>query len=116
MRSRSSVYRVRPALACIIGARLAWTVEMISSVSIPCKYISAGRREVRVAELALDQRQRDPLVQQLDGVRMAELMRREPPPDPGLDGRAMQLEPRGTRRPPVPTGGADDHAEQRSDR
>ena len=28
-------------------------------------------------ELALDQRQRDPLVQQLDSVRMAELVRRE---------------------------------------
>jgi hypothetical protein len=30
-------YRARPALACIIGARRAWTVEMISSVSIPCR-------------------------------------------------------------------------------
>jgi hypothetical protein len=28
-----------------------------------------------VPELALDQRQRDPFVQQLDGVRMAQLMR-----------------------------------------
>ena len=28
-------YRARPALACIIGARRAWTVEMISSVSMP---------------------------------------------------------------------------------
>ncbi len=27
----------RPALAGIIGARLAWTVAMISSVSIPCR-------------------------------------------------------------------------------
>jgi hypothetical protein len=35
--------------------------------------VSSGRREVRVAELALDQRQRDPLVQQLDGVRVAQL-------------------------------------------
>ena len=32
-------YRVRPALACIIGARRAWTVEIISSVSIPCRYV-----------------------------------------------------------------------------
>ena len=30
-------YRARPALACIIGARLAWTVEMISSVLIPSR-------------------------------------------------------------------------------
>ena len=30
-------YRARPALACIIGARLAWMVEMISSVLIPSR-------------------------------------------------------------------------------
>jgi hypothetical protein len=30
-------YRARPALACIIGARRAWTVEMISSEEIPCR-------------------------------------------------------------------------------
>jgi hypothetical protein len=28
----------RPALTCIIGARLAWIVPMISSISIPCRY------------------------------------------------------------------------------
>ena len=38
MRSRMVVlYRARPALACIIGARRAWTVEMISSEEIPCR-------------------------------------------------------------------------------
>ena len=31
------LYRARPALACIIGARRAWTVEMISSEEIPCR-------------------------------------------------------------------------------
>jgi hypothetical protein len=31
MRSRVVLYSARPALACIIGARRAWTVEMISS-------------------------------------------------------------------------------------
>jgi hypothetical protein len=35
-RSRSLFYRARPALACIIGARRACTVEMISSEEIPC--------------------------------------------------------------------------------
>jgi hypothetical protein len=36
MRSRVVVfYRARPALACIIGARRAWTVEMISSEEMP---------------------------------------------------------------------------------
>ena len=34
-RSRECCYGARPALACIIGARLAWTVEMISSWLIP---------------------------------------------------------------------------------
>jgi hypothetical protein len=28
-------YKARPALACIIGARRAWTVEMISSDEMP---------------------------------------------------------------------------------
>ena len=31
------VYRARPALACIIGARRACTVEMISSEEMPCR-------------------------------------------------------------------------------
>jgi hypothetical protein len=37
--------------------------------------VGAGGREVRVPELALDQRQRDPFMEQLDSVGMAELMR-----------------------------------------
>jgi len=38
MRSRMVVlYRARPALACIIGARRACTVQMISSEEIPCR-------------------------------------------------------------------------------
>jgi hypothetical protein len=55
VRSRSLGYRARPALACIIGARRAWTVEMLSSVSIACRYVPVVDR-CRVAELALDQR------------------------------------------------------------
>ena len=41
--------------------------------------VGAGRGEVRVPQLALDQRQRDALMQQLDSVRMAELVGREAP-------------------------------------
>lgn len=37
LRSASACYSARPALACIIGARLAWTVEMISSKLIPSR-------------------------------------------------------------------------------
>ena len=44
--------------------------------------VRAGGREVGMPELALDQRQRDALVQQLDCVRMAELVWREPTPAP----------------------------------
>ena len=36
-------------------------------------------------QLALDQRQRDALMQQLDSVRMAELVGREAPPDARLN-------------------------------
>jgi hypothetical protein len=36
--------------------------------------VGAGRGEVRVPQLARDQRQRDPLAQQFDSVRMAELV------------------------------------------
>lgn len=35
MRSRVVIYYSRPALACIIGARRAWTVETISSEEMP---------------------------------------------------------------------------------
>ena len=41
------LYRARPALACIIGARRAWTVEMISSEEIPCRYDGAPRGAMR---------------------------------------------------------------------
>jgi hypothetical protein len=48
-----------------------------------------------VAELALDQRQRDPLVQQLNCVGVAQLVRRHPPTDPCLDREVLELGPRG---------------------
>ena len=47
--------------------------------------------DVRVPKLPLDQRQRDALVQQLDGVRMPESVRREPPRDPSPSGEVAQL-------------------------
>jgi len=49
---------------------------------------------MRVAELALDQRQRDAFVQQLDGVRMAQLVRRHPSPDACHTREAVKLDPR----------------------
>ncbi len=50
-----------------------------------------------MAELALDQRERDPLVQQLDRMRVAELMGCEPAPDPGPDRELAQLDAGGAR-------------------
>ena len=71
---------------------------------------------MRMPELALDQRQRDPLAQQLDGVGVAELMRSYAPADPGRDGGAMQLKASRAGRPGVPARRPGDHAEQRADR
>jgi hypothetical protein len=59
-------------MACIISARPVWTVEMTSSEEVLCRYVPVV--EVRVPQLALDQRQRGALMQQLDSVSMAELV------------------------------------------
>ena len=47
--------------------------------------IDRGDAEVAVAELALDDDQRHALARQLDGVRVAQLVRRKAPPDTGRD-------------------------------
>lgn len=44
-----------------------------------------------MAELALDQRQGDPFVQQLNGVGVAQLVRRYPPMDPCLEREVVKL-------------------------
>ena len=44
MRSRVALYSSRPALACIIGARRAWTVETICSEEIPCRQVPVVER------------------------------------------------------------------------
>ena len=59
--------------------------------------VGAGGREMRMAELALDHWQRNAFVQQLDGVRVAELVGREAPADSGLSSNPMKLEPGGAR-------------------
>jgi hypothetical protein len=48
---------------------------------------------VRVPQLALDQRERDAFMQQLDSMSMPQLMRRESPAHPGLNRRPVELEP-----------------------
>ena len=47
---------------------------------------------MRVPQLALDQRQRDAVVQQLDSVRMAELVGREASADACVECDLVQLE------------------------
>ena len=69
-----------------------------------------------MAELALDQRQRDALVQQLDGVRVAKLVRRHPPAHSCFEREVVQLDPHRAGRPGTAAGRTVDHAEQRSDR
>jgi hypothetical protein len=64
-------------LAGIIGALRAWTVAMISALSMP--------------QLAGDDVERDPLVREFDGVGVAELVGGETPPHAGLRGDAAQL-------------------------
>jgi hypothetical protein len=46
--------------------------------------VDRGHAEAGVPELPLDDDQRDALACHLDGVSMAELVRREAPPDAGL--------------------------------
>ena len=48
-----------------------------------------------MAELALDQRQRNPLVQKLHSVGMPELVRGQAPAHPGINRGAVQLKPGG---------------------
>jgi hypothetical protein len=76
--------------------------------------VRAGHRELSVPELTLDQRQRDPLVQQLDSVRMPKLVWRKPAPHPGLNGEVTQLRAHRGRVPRAATGWPVDHTEPQS--
>ena len=67
-------------------------------------------------QLALDQRQRDPLAQQLDSVRVAQLMGSEPPADASVDRDARSSSRAAVGRPAAPAGGSVDDAEQRPGR
>jgi hypothetical protein len=58
---------------------------------VDAAWVSGGDGQVGVPELPLDDEQRDPLARHLDRVRVAELMRREPAPDPGGHGGVVQL-------------------------
>jgi hypothetical protein len=61
--------------------------------------LDACDAEVAVAELALDDDQRDAFARQLDGVGVTELMRCEAPPQAGRDRGPAQVRARGRGRP-----------------
>jgi hypothetical protein len=67
-------------------------------------------------QLALDDVERDPLVREFDGVGVAQLVRREPPPHAGLGGDPPELGAGGVTRPGPAAGGPVDHAQERADR
>ena len=67
-------------------------------------------------ELALDDVERQTLASELERVRVAQLMRCEPAPDPGHGGQPVELKPDGCSGPRPSTRGAIDDAEQRPDR
>jgi hypothetical protein len=78
--------------------------------------VDARGPEVGVAELALDDVQRDTFAGELDGVRMTQLVWREASPDTCPSGMAAKLAADRGRRPMSTTGRAVDHAEQRAGR
>jgi hypothetical protein len=78
--------------------------------------IDRGDAEVGVPELALDNDQRHALASQLDGMRVAELVRRKAPTHAGLAGDAAQLGAGGAGGPRPTACRTGDDAEQRSDR
>jgi hypothetical protein len=67
-----------------------------------------------VPELALDQRQRDALVQQLDGMSVAKLMRGEAAAHASFVGDSAQLKPDRAGRPAAAARRAVDYAEHRA--
>jgi hypothetical protein len=69
-----------------------------------------------MSELALDDVDRHSFAGELDGMRVAQLIGREPPPDAGVDGERAQFGSSGGRGPAAAAGGSVDDAEQRSGR
>jgi hypothetical protein len=78
--------------------------------------VDRGGAEVCVAELALDDVERDALAGELDGVGVAQLVRREAAPDARLGGEPAKFDARVGARPGPSAGRAVDDAEQWPDR
>jgi hypothetical protein len=78
--------------------------------------VSGCDREVSMPELPLDHDQRDPLARHLDGMRMPQLVRREPAPNTGGPGGVMELAADSGWRARPPARRTTQNAEQRTDR
>ena len=68
-----------------------------------------------MAELALDDVERHAFAGELDGVGVAQLMRREAAPDTRLGGKPTELDPDAGARPGSASRRPVDDAEERSD-
>jgi hypothetical protein len=83
--------------ACRDHGRLAVVDRLHDLSGVDSLEVDRGDPEVRVSELPLDDRQRDPFVGHLDRVSMPELVWREPPPYPGLRRESTELTTGGGR-------------------
>jgi hypothetical protein len=81
-------------VAGIIGARRECTASTISAGSMPCGYLEVVPRSLCPSWRWI-QIHGNALARQLDGVRMPELVRREPAADTGLERESSQLATRG---------------------
>ena len=78
--------------------------------------VNRGDPEIRVPELPLDDDERHSLMRHLHGMRVTELMGREPSTHTRLDRGAAQLLASRRRLLVTTDGRATDHAQQRADR
>jgi hypothetical protein len=85
-------------------------------VGVDALQVDRGRAEIGVAELALDHVERHALARERDGMRVAQLVRREAATDTRLSGKPAELDPHVGARPRPPARRAVDHVEQRPDR
>ena len=108
--------QIRLAASCGPDHRRAPRVDGIDDLGvIDALQIHERDAEVGVPELALDDDQRHALARHLNGMGMAQLVRREAPPHTGLVRHVRQVRARRGGRPGPSAGRSVDHAEQRSD-
>src|SRR4051794_19497243 len=84
-------------------------------VGVDALQVDRSDAEVAVAELALDDVERDAVVREFDGVRVAELVRGKAPAYAGAGGESAQHRASWCGLPRAPARGAVDDAEQGSD-